>query len=58
MCVENAMMPDIEHEMDIQKWLMSEKANKDLGDAAKKKWADENLSIYIRTWHEMNDCDG
>ena len=52
------MRSDIEHEMDIQKWLMSEKAGKDLGESAKKRWADENLSIFIKSWHDMNDCDG
>lgn len=57
MCVENVMRSDIEHEMDIQKWLMSEKAGKDLGDTAKKRWADENLSNFIKSWHDMNDCD-
>lgn len=58
MCVENVMRSDIEHEMDIQKWLMSEKAGKDLGESAKKRWADENLPIFIKSWHDMNDCDG
>lgn len=58
MSVENIMRSDIEHEMEIQKWLMSEKAGKDLGESAKKRWADENLSIFMKSWHEMNDCDG
>lgn len=57
MSVENVMRSDIEHEMEIQKWLMSEKAGKDLGESAKKRWTDENLSIFMKSWHEMNDCD-
>lgn len=47
MCVENAMMPDIEHEMDIQKWLMSEKTKKDLGEAAKKKNGQTRICPFI-----------
>ena len=55
--IDIGLEEDIKHEMELQRWFMSERAGKDLGEKAGEVWKNEYSESFIKFWHEMNDCD-
>lgn len=46
-----ALMKAEMHEMEVHKWIESEKAGRDLGDEAVKDWIDKHAAAFREKWN-------
>ena len=42
------------HEIDVHKWIESEKAGHDLGDTAVRDWIDNHAAQFRKEWEEAH----
>lgn len=57
---ENEMksfMDDQIHEIEIHKWIESEKANRDLGNEAVKDWIKKHAKEFREYWNKLHKKD-
>lgn len=50
-------MEDQIHEIEIHKWIESEKANRDLGDEAVKDWILKHAKQYREQWNKKHKSE-